>query len=41
MDGATQHRFLEGLDDIGITLAVEEDITAYESARPDWMPAQD
>jgi 3-isopropylmalate/(R)-2-methylmalate dehydratase small subunit len=41
MDGATQHRFLEGLDDIGITLAVEDDITAYEAARPAWMPVQD
>ena len=41
MDAATQHRFLEGLDDIGITLAAEEDISAYESVRPDWMPTQD
>ena len=41
LDASTQHRFLEGLDDIGITLAVEEDISAFEAARPDWMPAQE
>jgi 3-isopropylmalate/(R)-2-methylmalate dehydratase small subunit len=40
LDASTQHRFLEGLDDIGITLAVEEDISAFEAARPDWMRAQ-
>jgi len=37
MDGATQHRFLEGLDDIGITMSHAEDITAYESSRPAWL----
>ena len=41
LDAATQQRFLEGLDDIGLTLAVEQDISAYESVRPDWMPAQE
>jgi 3-isopropylmalate/(R)-2-methylmalate dehydratase small subunit len=39
LDGPTQHRFLEGLDDIGITLAHADDITAYESARPVWLTA--
>ncbi len=37
MDPPTQHRFLEGLDDIGITLASEPDITAYEARRPTWL----
>jgi 3-isopropylmalate/(R)-2-methylmalate dehydratase small subunit len=39
MDAPTQHRFLNGLDDIGITLQNESKITAYEAARPAWMPA--
>jgi 3-isopropylmalate/(R)-2-methylmalate dehydratase small subunit len=38
MDSSTQHRFLNGLDDIGITLANEDAITAYEATRPSWMP---
>lgn len=38
LDPFTQHRLLEGLDDIGLTLRHVEDITAYESSRPDWMP---
>jgi len=38
MDPSTQHRFLEGLDDIGITLRSETDITAYEAHRQSWMP---
>ena len=29
---------LEGLDDIGLTLKHESDITAYERRRPAWMP---
>jgi 3-isopropylmalate/(R)-2-methylmalate dehydratase small subunit len=37
MDAPTRHRFLEGLDDIGITLASEQDITAYEARRPSWL----
>ncbi len=39
LDPFTQHRLLEGLDDIGLTLRHVDDITAYESSRPDWMPA--
>ena len=39
LDGPTQHRFLEGLDDIGITLTHADDITAYESSRPVWLTA--
>ena len=38
LDDSTQHRFLEGLDDIGITLAHDDDIDAYEARRPAWMP---
>ena len=34
LDDATRERFLKGLDDIGITLANEADITAFETARP-------
>ncbi|MCC5952350.1 MAG: 3-isopropylmalate dehydratase small subunit [Acidimicrobiia bacterium] len=39
LDDATRHRFLEGLDDIGLTLQHEPDITAYETTRPGWLPA--
>ena len=38
IDDFTQHRLLNGLDDIGLTLAHGDDITSYESARADWMP---
>ena len=38
MDAATQHRFLNGLDDIGLTLAHRDEITEFESSRPAWMP---
>jgi 3-isopropylmalate/(R)-2-methylmalate dehydratase small subunit len=39
LDDATRHRFLEGLDDIGITLADEGAIAAFERSRPDWKPS--
>ena len=39
MDAPTQHRFLEGLDDIGITLTHADSVDAYERTRPAWMPA--
>jgi 3-isopropylmalate/(R)-2-methylmalate dehydratase small subunit len=38
MDPPTQHRFLEGLDDVGITLTHADAIDAYETTRPAWMP---
>ena len=41
MDGATQERFLEGLDDIGITLRHVDAITEYEKTRPAWLPKVD
>jgi 3-isopropylmalate/(R)-2-methylmalate dehydratase small subunit len=40
MDAATQDRFLEGLDDIGLTMRVAADIDDYESSRRPWMPSQ-
>ena len=38
LDDATRERFLEGLDDIGITLRTEDAITAFEEQRPTWLP---
>ncbi len=37
MDRATQHRFLEGLDDIGLTMAHADEIEAFEASRPAWL----
>ena len=37
MDPTTQQRFLDGLDDIGITLGHADDITDYETNRPVWL----
>jgi 3-isopropylmalate/(R)-2-methylmalate dehydratase small subunit len=37
MDAQTQHRFINGLDDIGITLGHATDIDSYESTRPSWL----
>lgn len=39
LDPFTQHRLVEGLDDIGLTLAHDADISAHEARRPDWMPS--
>jgi len=39
LDDFTRWRFLEGLDDIGLSLRHEADIAAYEAARPAWMPS--
>ena len=33
-----QYRLLEGLDDIGITLRQNDEITAYEPTRATWLP---
>ncbi|MFC5061442.1 3-isopropylmalate dehydratase small subunit [Actinomycetospora atypica] len=38
VDEYTRWRLLEGLDDIGLTLRHEEDITAYEARRPSHKP---
>ena len=37
MDPQTQHRFLNGLDDVGITLTHVDEITAFEQRRPAWL----
>ncbi len=38
MDSSTQERFLQGLDDIGITLRHATDIDSFETKRPAWLP---
>jgi len=38
IDDYTRWRLMEGLDDIGLTLKNEADITEFESKRPAWMP---
>ena len=38
MEPQTQHRFLNGLDDIGITLTHAGAIDTYEQTRPTWLP---
>jgi 3-isopropylmalate/(R)-2-methylmalate dehydratase small subunit len=38
MDAATRERYLQGLDDIGISLRHEDDIAVFETTRPAWMP---
>ena len=38
MDPQTQHRYLNGLDDIGITLTHAGAIDAFETSRPTWLP---
>jgi len=38
LDDHHHHRLLHGLDDIGLTLQHESDITAYEAGRPSWAP---
>jgi len=38
LDDFTRMRFLEGLDDIGLTLRNADAIAAYEAARPAWLP---
>ena len=37
MEPQNQHRFLNGLDDIGITLTHADAISAFESKRPAWL----
>ncbi len=38
VDDYTRWRLLEGLDDIGLTLRHEQDVTDFEAARPSWKP---
>jgi 3-isopropylmalate/(R)-2-methylmalate dehydratase small subunit len=37
MDDATQHRFLNGLVDIALTMTHVDDIDTFESSRPVWL----
>ena len=37
MDPQTRHRFLNGLDDIGITLSHADAINTFEGNRPSWL----
>ena len=39
LDDSTRERFLEGLDDIGITMQHQHEIGEYEDRRPSWMPS--
>ncbi len=39
LDDFTRWRYLEGLDDIGLSLRHTDEIVAYEAARPAWMPS--
>jgi 3-isopropylmalate/(R)-2-methylmalate dehydratase small subunit len=39
LDGATQERYLKGLDDVGITLRHADEIDAFEASRPGWLTA--
>jgi 3-isopropylmalate/(R)-2-methylmalate dehydratase small subunit len=39
LDDFTRWRLMEGLDDIGLTLRHESEISEFESARPSWLPA--
>ncbi len=36
MDAPTQHRYLEGLDDIALTMTHADAIDQFESSRPSW-----
>jgi 3-isopropylmalate/(R)-2-methylmalate dehydratase small subunit len=38
MDDFTRQRVMEGLDDISLTLTHEEDLEAFEKARPSYLP---
>jgi 3-isopropylmalate/(R)-2-methylmalate dehydratase small subunit len=38
MDDFTQHRLLNGLDDIGLTLQHQRDVDAFEVRRPGYLP---
>jgi 3-isopropylmalate/(R)-2-methylmalate dehydratase small subunit len=40
MEPQNQYRFLNGLDDIGITLTHADAISAFESRRPSWLSAR-
>jgi len=39
LDDFTRYRLLEGIDDIGLTLRNESEITTHESNRQSWLPS--
>jgi 3-isopropylmalate/(R)-2-methylmalate dehydratase small subunit len=39
LDDSTQERFLQGLDDIGLSLRHVDEIDGFEAGRPSWMPS--
>jgi 3-isopropylmalate/(R)-2-methylmalate dehydratase small subunit len=39
LDDFTRHRFLEGLDDVGLTLQHADAIAAHEARRPSYLPS--
>ena len=39
VDATVQHRLLNGLDAVGLTLQQEDAITAFEEQRPGWLTA--
>jgi 3-isopropylmalate/(R)-2-methylmalate dehydratase small subunit len=41
LDDFTQHRLLNGLDDIGLTMTHDEDIATYETSRKPYLPKVD
>lgn len=41
MDDFIRHRLMEGLDDIGLTLSHDDDISRFETTRPAWKPRVD
>ena len=40
MEPQNQHRFINGLDDVGITLGHADAIDRYEASRPSWLSAR-
>jgi 3-isopropylmalate/(R)-2-methylmalate dehydratase small subunit len=38
IDDYTRWRLMEGLDDIGLTLRYDDDVTSFEQNRPVWLP---
>ena len=39
LDDFTQYRFLNGLDDIGLTMRYNDDIASFEEHRNEWLPS--
>jgi 3-isopropylmalate/(R)-2-methylmalate dehydratase small subunit len=39
LDDATRQRFIEGLDDIALTLRHQDAIATYEASRAQWLPS--